>query len=93
MTPKDTPPEKDTAGKTESKSKPAGAPEHRKHRKHGYRGYPNKPDAGGQIHGGTGFAGVGPIGSMSRSGSGIITEKTRDKVEELGDEEKEKEKK
>jgi hypothetical protein len=91
MTPKDMPPEKDTASKTESTSKPAAVPEHRKRRKHGYRGYPNKPDASGEIHGGTGFAGVGPIGSVSRSGSGLITEKTRDSVEELSEEEKEKE--
>lgn len=91
MTPKDMPPEKDTASKTESEPKPAGVKEHRKQRKHGYRGYPNKPDRSGEIHGGTGFAGVGPIGSMGRSGSGIITEKTRESVEELGEEEKEKE--
>ena len=91
MTPKDLPPEKDFPSKTEPESKPAGVKEHQKRRKHGYRGYPNKPDRSGDIHGGTGFAGVGPIGSTSRSGSGIITDKTRESVEDLEDEEKEKE--
>ncbi|HEY2797535.1 MAG TPA: hypothetical protein VGK26_06565 [Thermoanaerobaculia bacterium] len=47
-----------------------------KRRKHGYRGYPNGRSVGGDIHWGTGFAGIGamngPIGS-----SGILTERTR----------------
>jgi hypothetical protein len=88
MTPKDLPPEKDTPSKTEPESKPAGAKEHQKRRKHGYRGYPNKPDRSGEIHGGTGFAGVGPFGSTSRSGS-IISDKTRESVAEKKNREKE----
>ena len=60
-------------------------PEPHKSRKHGYRGYPNNPDIGGDIHVGTGFAGVGPAGSTASSGSGLIGEKTRESVEELGE--------
>jgi hypothetical protein len=46
-------------------------------RRHGYRGYPNGPTtAGGDIHWGSGFSGIGsmsgPVGS-----SGILTERTR----------------
>ena len=61
-----------------------------KHRKHGYRGYPNNPDIGGDIHIGTGFAGVGSTGTAGASGSSLITDKTRESVDELGEEEKDK---
>ena len=84
MTPKDMPPKKDVARKPAPE--PAGVQEHHKHRKHGYRGYPNNPSLGGDIHTGTGFAGVGSTGGSS-SGSGLITEKTRESIEELGEEE------
>jgi hypothetical protein len=44
-------------------------------RRHGYRGYPNNPKSG-EVHWGSGFAGIGsmkgPVGS-----SGILTERTR----------------
>ena len=71
-------PKKATSGNTEDESEP------RKSRKHGYRGYPNKPDIGGNIHTGTGFAGVGPTGGAGTSGSSLISDKTRESVEELG---------
>ena len=86
MTPKDMPPNEDTAKKIEPESEPADA---HKHRKRGYRGYPNNPDIGGGLHIGSGFAGVGSTGGRGASGSGIITEKTRESVEELGEEEEE----
>jgi len=57
-----------------SKEQPASR---RRHRKHGYRGYPNGPSAGGDIHWGSGFAGIGAMnGPTGRSG--ILTERTRD---------------
>jgi hypothetical protein len=88
MTPKDeTPPKVEVIKKkTQSEEEPAGVHKHQKRRKHGYRGYPNKPDVGGAIHTGTGFAGVGSTGA-SASGSGVITEKTRESIEELEEEE------
>lgn len=60
-------------------------PEHEKHRRHGYRGYPNNPNIGGGIHTGSGFAGVG---SPAEPGSepGLLTDKTREAIEELEDE-------
>jgi hypothetical protein len=66
-------------------------PEHHKPRKHGYRGYPNNPGIGGDVHAGTGFAGVGST-DRGAGGSSIISEKTRESVEELGEEEEEEEK-
>ena len=83
MTPKDTPEDK----AREAEPKPTG--EH-KHRKHGYRGYPNNPAIGGDIHIGTGFAGVGSTGTAGSSGSSLITDKTREAVDELEEEEKDK---
>jgi len=78
--------------RNEKKASETAAPEHRKSRKHGYRGYPNNPSIGGDIHTGTGFAGVGPGGAAGESrGSGILTEKTRESIEELGEEGEEKE--
>lgn len=56
----------------------------RKRRKHGYRGYPNNPSVGGDIHFGSGFAGVGAPGPTGGSGllkSGVITERTREDAE------------
>ena len=88
MTPKDSPPE-ENAKKTEPEPEPAGENEHHKPRKHGYRGYPNNPDIGGDVHFGTGFAGTGPTGGTAPSRSDIISEKTRESVEELGEKEKE----
>ena len=64
-------------------------PEHHKSRKHGYRGYPNNPDVGGNVHAGTGFGGVGST-ERGGGGSGVISEKTRESVEELGEEDEEK---
>ena len=86
MTPKDKDPNQDTAAKSDSKAEAPGAPKRHKHRKHGYRGYPNKPDSGGDIHVGTGFAGVGPVPGASASGSGIVPKKTRESVEEIEEE-------
>ena len=86
MTPKETPPKVEIIKKkTEPEPEPAGVHEHDRHRKHGYQGYPNNPALGGDIHMGTGFAGVGPTGAGS-SGSGIISEKTQESVEELKEE-------
>jgi len=81
MTPKDTPEDKANKADTE----PSG--EH-KRRKHGYRGYPNNPEIGGGIHIGSGFAGVGPGGSDLPARSSMLTEKTRESIEELEEEEK-----
>lgn len=89
MTTKDDAPPKIEIIKKKPKAAPEpGVHEHDRHRKHGYRGYPNNPSVGGDIHTGTGFAGVGPTGADS-PGSGIITEKTRESIEELGEEEEE----
>ena len=85
MSPKDTPPE-DRFLKPDPEPE---EPEHHKSRKHGYRGYPNNPDAGGSVHSGTGFAGVGST-DRGAGGSNIISEKTRESVEELGEEHEEK---
>ena len=85
MDPKDTP-ENETGNPTEAEEE-----EPHKSRRHGYRGYPNNPDIGGDIHTGTGFAGVGPGGATGTPReSGIFTEKTQESVEELGEEEDEK---
>lgn len=57
----------------------------RKHRKKGYRGYPNNPSAGGDIHTGRGFGGVGVAGATGGAGlvkAGVISERTRDDAEE-----------
>ncbi len=62
-------------------------PEHPKHRRHGYRGYPNNPSIGGDIHTGSGFAGVGST-APSSSGQSILTDKTREAIEEIEDEDK-----
>ena len=94
MTPKDEKPPKIEVIKKKAKSEeePAGVHEHDKHRKHGYRGYPNNPEIGGAIHTGSGFAGVGApsTGDAGASGSGILTEKTRESIEELEETEDEK---
>ena len=85
MATNDTPPE-DKFLKPEDE---AEEPEHHKSRKHGYRGYPNNPDIGGDIHAGTGLGGVGSTerGSTASRESSVISEKTRESVEELGEEE------
>jgi hypothetical protein len=62
----------------------------RRHRKHGYRGYPNNPSAGGDVHWGSGFSGIGPegaSGSPGLSSSGIITEHTREDASKVDDDE------
>jgi hypothetical protein len=79
MTPKDTP--DDRANKADPEPETG---EH-KHRKHGYRGYPNNPNIGGGVHIGSGFAGVGPSGNDLPARSSMLTEKTRESVEELGE--------
>ena len=89
MTPKDEAPDQDITKKIDTKTQTPGAQKH-KHRKHGYRGYPNNPKIGGDIHVGTGFAGVGPVSGASSSGSDILGDKTRKSVEELGEEEEDK---
>jgi hypothetical protein len=61
-----------------------------KRRKHGYRGYPNNR-SGGSVHTGTGFGGAGSLsgsGGAGTSDSGIITERTREDVEESDEEKK-----
>ena len=63
-------------------------PEHHKSRRHGYRGYPNNPDIGGDIHSGSGFAGVGSTSRGAGTEAGIISDKTRESVDELGEEDK-----
>ena len=81
MNQKDVPPEEKHAPETGPKAD-------RKRRKHGYRGYPNQP-AGGAVHIGSGFAGVGSTGGGGGAGlsdSGIISERTREDVESEEDE-------
>jgi hypothetical protein len=90
MTPKDKAPDQDVTKKIDTKTQSPGAQKQHKHRKHGYRGYPNNPKIGGDIHVGTGFAGVGPVSGASSSGSDILGDKTRKSVEELGEEDEEK---
>ena len=80
MTPKDAPQDMGNEDDTEPSA------EH-KHRKHGYRGYPNNPNIGGDIHMGTGFAGTGPGGNELPARSSMLTEKTRESIDELKDEE------
>lgn len=65
--------------------------EGRKSRKHGYRGYPNNPSIGGAVHSGTGFAGVGSLAGpgIGSSDSDILTEHTREDLENEEEEEKE----
>ena len=83
MTEKEMPPKKeDDAGKQSESSAPAARGDH-KHRRHGYRGYPNNPEVGGDIHVGTGFAGIGPVGGTSSSRPSILGDKTRKSVEDL----------
>ena len=71
------------------RGKPSGEPEETPpRRKHGYRGYPNQPGTPGDVHTGSGFGGAG---SVSRSGnpidSSVISERTREDVEEGEEEE------
>jgi hypothetical protein len=81
-------PTKDTPEKRDAGSGQAGVHRHSRRRRHGYRGYPNNPDLGGRIHLGTGFAGVGSIGSTGTSrGGSIFTPKTERSVEELAEHE------
>ena len=59
-----------------------------KRRRHGYRGYPNNR-SGGSVHTGSGFGGAGSLSGPSGAGisdSGIITERTKEDVEESDDE-------
>jgi hypothetical protein len=61
-----------------------------KRRKHGYRGYPNTRP-GGDVHTGSGFGGAGSLSGSGGGGisdSGVITERTREDVEDKEDEEK-----
>jgi hypothetical protein len=61
-----------------------------KRRKHGYRGYPNNRSAG-EVHSGSGFGGAGSLSGPAGSGtsnSGIITERTREDVEDKDEEKK-----
>ena len=77
------------SSKQDSPQTPQSEPEpRRKRRKHGYRGYPNNPSAGGDIHWGKGFSGIGPAGasgSPGLPGSGIITERTREDASKVDD--------
>jgi hypothetical protein len=65
--------------------------EPRKPRKHGYRGYPNNPEIGGDVHSGTGFAGVGSTDRSVGGSSDIFTEKTQESVEEIKEDEEDEE--
>ena len=71
----ETPSKKDPTPTGQSEPEPR-----RRRRKHGYRGYPNNPSAGGGIHWGSGFSGIGPAGASGSPGlpsAGVITERTR----------------
>ena len=85
---KDTTPENENISSNESE--PEGVHRHNAHRRHGYRGYPNNTDVGGAIHSGTGFGGVGAEQGSGAGTSGIFTEKTREDVEELGEDDERK---
>jgi hypothetical protein len=87
MTTKDASSDQDIPKKTESEPEPGGVHKHDRRRKHGYRGYPNNPSPGSDVHIGTGFAGVGSTGGTGSSRSGIISDKTREAVEEEDEEE------
>ena len=66
-------PDKAMSSKQDSEPRP-------RRRKHGYRGYPNNRSGGGDIHWGSGFAGIGSFqasGNLGGSGSGVLTERTR----------------
>ena len=79
MDPKDTIPtdEVEVIKKKAPEPEAPGEHQHRKRRKHGYRGYPNNPAIGGDVHTGSGFAGVGSAaGGPSPSDDGLIGEKT-----------------
>jgi len=91
MDKKESPPNQDPAKTPEPKTEDEDRREHRTYRKHGYRGYPNNPDVGG-VHFGTGFAGVDPPGGIGVGlpKSGVLTERTREDVEDTAEEEKEK---
>ena len=82
MTTKDASSDQDIPKTNESEPEPVGVHKHDERRKHGYRGYPNNPSPGSDVHIGTGFAGVGSTGATPSSGSGIITDKAREAVEE-----------
>jgi hypothetical protein len=87
MDPKDTRNEEleDTAPSPPSSDEP----EHHKHRRHGYRGYPNNPSIGGEVHTGSGFAGVGSTaGDAAGVDRGIVSDKTREAIEEIEDEDR-----
>jgi hypothetical protein len=67
----------ETSSIKDASSTSKGEPESRRRpRKHGYRGYPNGPSAGGEIHWGSGFAGIGAMSGPPGSSS-ILTERTR----------------
>ena len=68
----------ETSSKRDAASVVTAEPEsRRRRRKHGYRGYPNGRSAGGDIHWGSGFAGIGAMNGSSGS-SAVLTERTRD---------------
>ena len=83
MANKEVSPKEDPAKAPKSESEP------RKRRRHGYRGYPNNPSGGGDIHWGSGFAGTGSTGGSGGATlptSGVLTERTREDVKKLEDE-------
>ncbi|HEY3202575.1 MAG TPA: hypothetical protein VGL03_02835 [Thermoanaerobaculia bacterium] len=86
MATKETSSNKDSAKTPEPESEPKHT-----HRKRGYRGYPNKPDAGGGVHWGSGFAGVGSTsgGGAGLPGPGTVSERTQESVEKEKEEEEE----
>lgn len=78
------------SSKQDSPQTPKSDPDPRpRRRKRGYRGYPNNPSAGGDVHWGSGFSGIGPAGASGSPGlpsSGIITERTREDASNVDDE-------
>jgi hypothetical protein len=66
----------ETSSEKDAATKPNAEAEPRRRRRHGYRGYPNNAK-GGEIHWGSGFAGIGSMGG-SAEGSGLLTERTRE---------------
>ena len=71
---------KTTTNQNPTPTRQSGPEPRRRRRKHGYRGYPNRPSAGGDIHWGSGFSGIGPAGASGSAGlpsAGVISERTR----------------
>jgi len=71
--------DRDDRDKDASELEDTATEEPRKPRRHGYRGYPNNPEIGGDVHTGSGFAGVGSTDRSIGGSSKIFTERRRNR--------------